>query len=164
MNIFSRYLSPDIHPDDLRAAINARIRQRLADANRYARNAKTPAEVERDLFIAWLASDSAMISWPDWLRLDVINFAADQGGPQFLVRLGKALQTGQSRWFDRIDIFILTNWRKGHHLCGKTRAEAVEILRHAGFKGISPHDELAKQNFASRIKRLGLKSGQGATS
>jgi hypothetical protein len=144
MSIFDRYCCPDIHPDDLHAAVNARLSDCLADSTREARNPKKPQEVEQDLFVAWLASDSAMAGWPDWLRQDVINYAAEQGGPRFLVQLGKALTSKRSRWFDTLDIFILTNWRKGHNLRNRKRGEAIEILRKARFD-VSPLDEKAKR-------------------
>lgn len=157
MSIFDRYCCSNFDRDDLRAAVKARVRDCLADSKRRECNPKTPAEVEQDLFVAWLATDP-MDSWPDWLRQDVIDYACDQGGPTFLAQLSKALTSKRSRWFDKLDIFILTNWRKGCELRNKTHAEAVTILREtAKFDDdISPLDGKAKVNYASWIKRLGL--------
>jgi hypothetical protein len=136
MNIFDKYCHPDIHPDDLRDLINARIRRTIRDAKRLRKghNPPTAEEVEQDMFVTWLARDP-IINWPDWLRWDVINFAADQGGPAFLVQLGKALERGKhrSRWFYDADIFILKNWRKGHKLRAiKDDDKALKILHKAG--------------------------------
>jgi hypothetical protein len=145
MSIFERYSRPGIHPADLRDAVNARLKEALADSKRKARNPTTAEEVEQDLYVAWVAADP-IDSWPDWLQRDVMNYAAKHG-PQFLTKLNKALisKRKRSRWFDRLDIFILTN----RDLRNKTRDQAVKILRKAGFT-------VSKDTYASRIKRLGL--------
>jgi len=141
MNIFSKYCQPDIHPNDLRDLINARIRRARRDSKRLrkAHNPPTAQEVERDMFVAWLVQDPIQ-SWPDWLRWDVINYAAAQGGPEFLIQLGTALEQGKhrSRWVDELDIVILKNWRKGHKLRAiKDDNEAVKILRAERWKSLS---------------------------
>jgi hypothetical protein len=170
VSIFDKFAHPDIDPDDLKSAINARIQQSVADSKRAARNPQTAQEVEQDLFVALLAS-SPIKDWPDWLCEYAIDYAASVAdGAQFFIQLGKALKkAGRSRWFDRLDMRILTNWRKGHNLRSKTRAEGVEFLRAAGLLSASHcyqsdddsrdrkiKDKRATTVYASRLKRLGL--------
>jgi len=165
MSIFDRFSHPEIDPDDLRSAINARIQHGVADSKRAVRGMRAAQEVEQDLFVALLARNSIK-DWPDWLFKYVTDYAASvSDGAQFFIQLGKALaKGGRSRWFDPLDMFILTNYRKGHNLRSKTRGKAVKILRPL-FKLEPLHNPLAKAKefYASRIKRLGLKS-QGAAS
>jgi hypothetical protein len=156
----------DIHPEDFATAVEARLRQILADSQRHGRNPTTRQEVQEDLFIASLIASwgEEMAKWEDWLRRDVINHAAERGGPAFLVKLGEALmrKKKRSRWFDQTDIFILRNWRWGHFLRFKTRAEAVKILRKPKpqlHKSLDHDMPLAQAFYASRIKRLGLSQG-----
>lgn len=145
----------DIHPDDFNAAVNARLKFRLADSQRTARNSKARREVEEDLFIAWLAGEGIHF-WSQAMCADVISYASEHGAGRFFIRLGRALDGGRVL-FDELDVFILENWRTGQTLRNKTRAEAVAILRSAGFKNrLSPHDEQAEDTYAKRIKRLGL--------
>ena len=139
MTIFSKFNHSEIHPDDLRARIDAIIRRAIREAKQPSKRRKapppTPREVEQDLFVAWLAEQPNMSGWLDWLRYDVIDYAADQGGPEFLIQFGKALQLGKSyrsRWFSEVGIFILENWRKGYNLRSVSDEEAVKILNKAG--------------------------------
>jgi hypothetical protein len=146
------YSIPGIDPDDLKAAVNARLKLRLADAKRRRQKPLTAEEVLQDLFLASIAI-GPIADWPDWLRLDVINYAADSGGGRFLIKLGKAVSKGKSELFDCTDIFILRNWREGHQLKGKSRAEAVKILQQAKLP-ISAEQPI--EVYASQVKRLGL--------
>jgi hypothetical protein len=149
------YSLPGIHQDDLAAAVEARKKLRLADAKRRRKKPLTTEEVLQDLFLASVGA-GPIEGWPDWLRWDVINYAADcGGGGQFLIKLGKAVIKGKSVLFDRTDIFILRNWREGHQLRDKTRAEAVRILRTAKLP-VSVHDAKAQEDYGSWVKRLGL--------
>ena len=149
----------DIHPDDFEAAINARLKFRVADSLRPARNPTTRQAVEEDLFVAWLAGEGINF-WSEAICADVMMYAIEHGAGRFFIKLGKAIN-GERELFDDLDVFILENRRKDHCLWNKTRAEAVTILRDAGFGNrLSPHDELAKDAYAKRLKRNGLLDSQ----
>ena len=136
-----------IHPDDFAAAINAQLKHRR--------------QVEEDLFIALLVSEGLQF-WSSWMWHDVHCYAQEYGGGRFLEKLGRALQKQlPDDVFDKLNIFILKNWRTGHELRNKTRAEAVKILGEASFP-LSSDTVAAKATYASRVKRLGL--ARGATS
>lgn len=112
---------PDIHPDDESKAIEAKINQRVNDHNRRC-NEKITAEQMRGRFVTIVLHD------------DFLTLISDK----------------RFRLFDKIDIIILKNWRKGLRLRGLTRNEAVAALRKAKLADI-PYD-----TYASRLKHLGL--------
>jgi hypothetical protein len=115
---------PDIHPDDARAAITARIR---AKAKR--REARTVAKIEKigeDLVLPSLAAlRPERWTTEDWTFIRERTENSKSGKP-FLKRIMSDRRPRVSE-FDRIDIFMLCNWRKWGREVLKWRPALVQF-------------------------------------
>jgi hypothetical protein len=141
---------PDIHPDDLARAISARIKQRRKERTK---RRTTVQEIIEDFLIASLAN-TPVEEWTADMWTSVSDCTIKD--KQFLVRLGRAIENPDRQFVDRIDVFILANWRRGLTLRDKKPSEAVALIRRAKVASIPSDAIKAARWYVSRRKRLGL--------
>ena len=99
------HCDPDIHPEDARNAILAWLRRTCRDRHK-------PPHVSLEKFLiasAMNARDGKEVLSPVWRdrKGKILLVSADE----FWVRWRRAQKDGREPIFDRIDIFILRNWR-----------------------------------------------------
>jgi hypothetical protein len=155
VELIAGHFHPAIHPDDLRAAVNAKVTQRLRE-----RVNVTPEEVLEDLWIVWLVRHQwdacPFMCWPESLQREVMSYAVENNRPQFLLKLGKALlkeyPDEDAGIWAKVDLFILENQRWGLCLRKKEPREAVKLIGQAN--SILKYT-LTEQEYMLRRKRLG---------
>jgi len=150
---------PWIHPEDAAKA----IQKRLEDSRK--RRKKVSEEVIYEgLFLSSLASDHR------WNLHQIGQIRKLSDNKNFKERFARALEQGRSPTFDKIDIFILQNWRELRfkpEIKAKIEAQEGKLpgLSEWSPKAIAGLFELAKINprsgnfenwFTNRRKRLGL--------
>ena len=94
---------PAIHPQDLSNAVLAWARQ---SAKNRKRKRATPEALLEDFFLASVANKRP------WSVEQVQCIARLSESKDFCERFARALEQGRAGVFDRIDVFILANWRK----------------------------------------------------